>query len=25
MGYAMLFPGSENKAVTLLREHGGTE
>jgi ankyrin repeat protein len=25
LGYAMLFPGGENKAVTLLREHGGTE
>jgi len=25
LGYAMLFPGGENKAVTLLRERGGTE
>jgi ankyrin repeat protein len=25
LGYAMLFPGGENKAVTLLREHGGTQ
>jgi ankyrin repeat protein len=25
LGYAMLFPGGENKAVALLREHGGTQ
>ncbi|HTA24264.1 MAG TPA: ankyrin repeat domain-containing protein [Terriglobales bacterium] len=25
LGYALLFPGNENKAVTLLRERGGAE